>query len=79
MATVSIKAIRFLRPAAIGGEVSCYCVLEHKGGTSVAVKIETWACDRAGSDPEKVTQGEFAYVALEEDGMPRELGNNDAG
>jgi len=79
VATVSIEAMRFLRPVAVGDEVSCYCVLEHKGGTSVAVKIETWARDRAGSAPEKVTEGVFTYVALDEDGRPRELGNNDAG
>lgn len=79
VATVSIEAMRFLRPVAVGDEVSCYCVLEHEGGTSVAVKIETWARDRAGSAPEKVTEGVFTYVALDEDGKPRELGSNDAG
>ena len=78
VATVSIEAMRFLRPVAAGDEVSCYCVLEHEGGTSVAVKIETWARDRAGSAPEKVTEGVFTYVALDEDGKPRELGNSDA-
>ena len=79
VATVSIEAMRFLRPVAVGDEVSCYCSLGHKGGTSVAVRIETWARDRAGSDPEKVTEGVFTYVALDEDGKPRELGRNDAG
>ena len=79
VATVSVEAMRFLRPVAVGDEVSCYCVLEHKGGTLVAVKIETWARDRAGSAPEKVTEGVFTYVALDKDGKPRELGKNDAG
>ncbi len=79
VATVSVEAMRFLRPVAVGDEVSCYCVLEHKGGTLVAVKIETWARDRAGSAPEKVTEGVFTYVALDKDGKPRGLGNTDAG
>ena len=79
VATVSIEAMRFLRPVAVGDEVSCYCSLGHKGGTSVAVRIETWARDRAGSDPEKVTEGVFTYVALDEHGKPRELDRNDAG
>ncbi len=78
VATISIEAMRFLRSVAVGDEVSCYCVLEHKGETSVAVKIETWARDRAGSAPEKVTEGVFTYVALDEDGKPRELGDGDA-
>ncbi len=79
VATVSIEAMRFLRPVAVGDAVSCYCSLGHKGGTSVAVRIETWARDRAGSDPEKVTEGVFTYVALDEHGKPRELDRNDAG
>ena len=77
--TVSIDAMRFLRPVAVGDEVSCYCSLEHEGGTSIAVKIETWSRDRTGSDAEKVTEGVFTYVAVGEDGKPRELaGGGDA-
>lgn len=78
VATVSIEAMRFLRPVAVGDEVSCYCLLEHQGGTSVAVKIETWARGRTGSDAEKVTEGVFTYVALDEYGKPRELGDDGA-
>ena len=73
VATVSIEAMRFLRPVAVGDEVSCYCLLEHEGETSIAVRIETWSRDRTGSNPEKVTEGVFTYVALDEDGKPREL------
>jgi len=79
VATVSIEAMRFLRPVAVGDEVSCYCSLGHKGDTSIAVRIEIWARDRTGSDPEKVTEGMFTYVALDEDGKPRNLGENDVG
>lgn len=61
--TVSIEAMRFLRPVEVGDEVSCYCSLEHAGNTSVAVKIETWTRNRHGGDPEKVTEGVFTYVA----------------
>ena len=73
VATVSIEAMRFLRPIEVGDEVSCYCSLESQGETSIAVRIETWSRDRTGSNPEKVTEGVFTYVALDEDGKPREL------
>ena len=72
--TVSIEAMRFLRPVAVGDEVSCYCSLAEQGDTSLAVKIETWSRDRTGSAAEKVTEGTFSYVALDEDGKPRKLG-----
>ena len=74
VATVAIEAMRFLRPVAVGDEVSCYCSLEGSGGTSLAVKIETWARGR-GRDkaPEKVTEGVCTFVAIGEDGRPRKI------
>ena len=74
VATVAIEAMRFLRPVAVGDEVSCYCSLESRGKTSVVVKIETWARGR-GRDrkPEKVTEGVFTFVAMSDDGQPRRL------
>ena len=72
--TVSIEAMRFLRPVEVGDEVSCYCTLGSAGGTSIAVRIETWTRDRSGSGAHKVTEGVFTYVALGEDGKPRMLG-----
>ena len=78
VATVSIDAMRFLRPVEVGDEVSCYCTLERTGGTSVSVRIETWARGRDGSDAEKVTEGVFTYVALGENGKPRTVNADEA-
>ena len=72
VATVSIDAMRFLRPISVGDEVSCYCTLQEDGETSLAVKIEVWVRDRSGGNPEKVTEGVFTYVALDDDGKPRQ-------
>lgn len=70
--TVAIEAMRFLRPIAVGDEVSCYCSLEDTGETSIAVKVETWARSRGRGKPlEKVTEGIFTFVALGEDGKPK--------
>lgn len=73
VATVRIDAMRFLRPISVGDEVSCYCRLEEEGETSLAVTIEVWVRARTGGDPEKVTEGVFTYVALDDDGEPRAL------
>jgi acyl-CoA thioesterase YciA len=73
VATVAIEAMRFLRPIAVGDEVSCYCTLVEEGEHSISVKIETWASSRAGEETEKVTEGVFAYVAVDEKGKPREV------
>jgi acyl-CoA thioesterase YciA len=72
--TVSIDAMRFLRPVAVGDEVSCYCSLENAGDTSIAVKVETWARGRGrGKSAEKVTEGVFTFVAIDDQGHPRAL------
>jgi acyl-CoA thioesterase YciA len=38
------------------------------------VKVETWARGRGhGKDPQKVTEGVFTFVALDEAGHPKTL------
>ncbi len=77
--TVAIEAMRFLRPVAVGDEVSCYCSAVETGDTSIKVRIETWARGRGrGKAPEKVTEGVFTFVAIGEDGHPRPLDTGEA-
>jgi acyl-CoA thioesterase YciA len=74
VATVAIEAMRFLRPVFVGDEVSCFCSPVRTGETSVTVKVETWARGRGrGRRPEKVTEGIFTFVAMNEDGQPSPL------
>ena len=74
VATIAIEAMRFLRPVAVGDEVSCYCSLETSGETSIVVRIETWARGRGRSKPpEKVTEGVFTFVAIDDEGVPRPI------
>ena len=74
VATIAIEAMRFLRPVAVGDEVSCYCSLQTSGETSVVVKVETWARGRGrGKAPEKVTEGVFTYVRVGVDGRPQPI------
>jgi acyl-CoA thioesterase YciA len=76
--TVAIEAMRFLRPIAVGDEVSCYCTAEEVGETSVRVKIETWARGRGrGKAAEKVTEGVFTFVAIDDEGHPRPMPADD--
>ena len=73
VATVSIEAMEFLRPVAVGDEVSCYCSLVRTGEKSITVRIETWARGTAAEGAEKVTEGTFTFVAITEDGESRDL------
>jgi acyl-CoA thioesterase YciA len=71
VATVAIEAMEFLQPVSVGDEVSCYCTLAERGDTSLVVKIETWTRRRAGSESAKVTEGRFKFVAIDDNGKPR--------
>jgi acyl-CoA thioesterase YciA len=84
VATVAIEAMRFLRPMAVGDEVSCYCSPVRAGDTSVAAEIETWARGRGHASapenqrrrtnaPEKGTEGVFTFVPINAEGHPRPL------
>ncbi|PWC32499.1 acyl-CoA thioesterase [Azospirillum sp. TSO35-2] len=74
VATVGIEAMTFHKPVFVGDEVSCFARIEKIGRTSLRVRIETWVRrERSGSDPIKVTEGVFTYVAIGEDRKPREV------
>lgn len=74
VATVSIEGMVFLRPVSVGDEVSCYCTVAEEGDTSVTVKIETWSRTRSDKARQKVTEGRFKFVAIDENGKPRSFG-----
>lgn len=74
VATVAVAEMKFLRPIQVGDEVSCFSTVDHVGEHSIAVRIETWARTRgAGAAAEKLTEGIYTYVALNEDGSTKEL------
>lgn len=70
VATVGIEAMSFHQPVFVGDEVSCYCVIEKTGRTSITVKVDTWARSRLAETARKVTEGKFTYVAIGDDRKP---------
>ena len=77
VATVGVKEIAFHVPVAIGDLVSCYAELKRRGRTSVTTKIEVWVRRRDVDIELKVTEGEFTYVAIDENGAPKPLPDED--
>ncbi len=77
VATVAVEAMKFLHPISVGDEVSCFCAAEEEGTASIKVKIETWTRSRGGKDAEKVTEGVFTFVAVDDNGRPRRLSDGE--
>lgn len=71
--TVAVNEITFLVPVNVGDEVTCYAEVKRTGRTSIRTWIEVWTRRRAGGPQIKVTEGEFTYVAIDENRNPTPL------
>ena len=73
VATVGIEAMTFHKPVFVGDEVSCFAHVVKVGRTSIRVRVETWVRRHRTGEPVKVTEGVFTFVAIGDDGRPREV------
>ena len=73
VATVAIQGMSFLTPVHVGALVSCYCDILDTGRSSVRVLIEVWINSQHDGEPIKVTEGEFIYVAIDDNKRTRAI------
>jgi acyl-CoA thioesterase YciA len=74
MATVAVNEFIFKQPVRLGDILSFYSKLVKIGRTSITVTVEVFAERfRAQGEYLKVTQATFTYVAIDEQGRPREI------
>lgn len=69
--TVAVGSMVFMRPVPVGAVISCYTSTLKIGNTSIRVKVEVWVKDFLTQQVTQVTQGEYVYVALDEEGHKR--------
>ncbi|MDQ2076952.1 acyl-CoA thioesterase [Marinimicrobium sp. ABcell2] len=69
--TVAVGSMVFLRPVPVGATVSCYAAPLEVGRTSIRTLIEVWIKDCRTNETAKVTEGEFVYVAIDDNGRTR--------
>ena len=74
MATVAVNQFVFNQPVRVGDILSFFSTLTRLGRTSVTVQVEVYA-ERflAQKTYIKVTEASLTYVAIGDDGRPREL------
>jgi acyl-CoA thioesterase YciA len=74
VATVAVNSFAFKEPVFVGDLVSFYAAVVKTGRTSITVDVEVYAQrHRFGSEVVKVTEAELTYVAIDDNGEPREL------
>lgn len=71
VATVAIDAMQFIRPVKVGDVLCIYVSVARVGRTSMGLQIEAWVRRRAQDGREKVTEGLFTFVAIDDAGRPR--------
>ncbi len=77
MATVAVNEFIFKQPVRVGDILSFYASMERIGRTSMTVRVEVFA-ERFRSQGQyiKVTHATLTYVAIDEQGRPREIPRN---
>ncbi len=74
MATVAVNEFIFKQPVRLGDILSFYGKLVRIGRTSITVKIEVYAENfKLQGQYTKVTEASLTYVAIDEQGKPREV------
>jgi acyl-CoA thioesterase YciA len=68
--TVAVDAMSFLFPVHVGDLVSVYAALSDLGNTSMRINVEVWVERNMIGQPVCVTEGRFAFVAIDENGRP---------
>jgi acyl-CoA thioesterase YciA len=71
--TVAVSRIKFLSPVAVGDTVCCYTDVVRRGRTSITLDVEVWVLRRGQGERLKVTEAEFTFVAVNEEGRPRPI------
>jgi acyl-CoA thioesterase YciA len=74
--TVAIEAMNFRKPVYVGDLVSVYGTLVRVGRTSITVHLEAWVTRRKETQAILVTDGNFTYVSIDDQGKPRQIGGD---
>jgi acyl-CoA thioesterase YciA len=74
MATVAVKEFIFKQPVRVGDILSFYSSVTRIGRTSISVDVEVFAESfRAQGQFVKVTEALLTYVAIDDNGKPKEI------
>lgn len=71
--TVAVSSMVFLCPVPVGSRVSCYCEVLEIGRSSIKIMVEVWVKHYDRDALQKVTEGDFVFVAIDDGGRTRPI------
>jgi len=79
VATVAVDGFTFHLPVQVGDVLCCYADIVKTGRTSITILVEAWVLrQRLKAQREKVTEGTFTFVAIDDDRNKRLVPPEDA-
>lgn len=75
--TVSLDSMSFLSPVKIGDTLGVYTEVVKVGRTSMDIHVEAWVRRSRQKTREKVTDAIFKFVAIDENGSPTPIPDED--
>ena len=73
MATVAIEGMKFHQPVLPGDWLSVYTNITNVGSTSITLHVEATVLRRDHENEIMVTEGDFVFVALDENHRPKKI------
>lgn len=73
VATVAIEGMKFHEPVLPGDWLSVYTNITNVGSTSITLHVEATVLRRDHEDEIMVTEGDFVFVALDENHRPKKI------
>lgn len=68
--TIAVDGMKFIRPVHVGDVLCVYTDIVRVGNTSMEIKLEAWALRHRFGVREKVTEAQFIFVCVDDDGRP---------
>jgi len=75
--TVALDGMSFIRPVKVGDILGVYTRVESVGRTSMNILVEAWVRRGRIGHREKVTEGMFKFVAIDEHGKSTPIPNEE--
>jgi acyl-CoA thioesterase YciA len=69
--TVKVDSMTFLRPMKVGDVLCVFTEIGAVGRSSFKIHVEAWAQRFMTTDMDLVTDAEFTFVAVDDEGKPR--------
>lgn len=71
--TVTIDAMKFIKPVDVGDTLCIYAKHIKTGNTSITFHLSAYVTRQGFGDNEKVTEADFTYVYIGDDGRPKTI------